>query len=168
MSIILALLAALFAALTSILAKIGIRDVDSNLATAIRTVVVLLMAFIIVIITGQWETVFAISRMSLVFLVLSGITTGLSWICFFKAIQIGDVSKVVPIDKSSVVITILLSFLMLQEPATPLIIVGGILITFGTLILIGRTSDTKKRGKEHNHTFCLPSYQRFLLLSQLS
>ncbi len=145
MSVILALLAALFAALTSILAKIGIRDVDSNLATAIRTVVVLLIAFIIVIITGQWDAVFTISRTSFVFLVLSGITTGLSWLCFFKAIQIGDVSKVVPIDKSSVVMTVLLSFLILQEAATPLIIAGSVFITIGTFILIGRTSDTKKR-----------------------
>lgn len=151
MSIILALLAALFAALTSILAKIGIRNVDSNLATAIRTVVVLLIAFIIVIITDKWDTVFTISRTSLVFLVLSGITTGLSWICFFKAIQIGDVSKVVPIDKSSVVITILLSFLILQESATPLIIAGSVFITIGTFVLIGRTSDIKKRKETHSY-----------------
>lgn len=144
MSIVLALLAAVFAALTGILAKIGIKNVDSNLATAIRTVVVLIMAFIVVAITGQLHAVSDVEGRALLFIVLSGITTGLSWLCFFKAIQIGDVSKVVPIDKSSIVITILLSFIVLQEPAPPLVILGGAIITAGTFILIGKTKSDKK------------------------
>lgn len=111
LSIILALLAAVFAALTGILAKIGIKDVNSNLATAIRTIVVLIMAFLMVLITGELKNIFVIDGKSYIFLVLSGLTTGLSWLCYFKAIQIGDVSKVVPIDKSSVILTILFSFL---------------------------------------------------------
>lgn len=146
MSIILALLAALFASFTAILAKIGIEKVDSNLATAVRTIVVVIMAFLMVLITGETESIFTISVKSYVFLILSGLTTGLSWIFFFKAIQIGDVSKVVPIDKSSVVLTILLSFIILREPATALVVSGGIIISIGTFVLIGR--DRKKTRKK--------------------
>ncbi|UQX55333.1 EamA family transporter [Cytobacillus pseudoceanisediminis] len=124
MSIILALLAAVFASFTAILAKIGIEKVDSNLATAVRTIVVVIMAYLMVVITGETESILTISVKSYIFLILSGLTTGLSWICFFKAIQIGDVSKVVPIDKSSVVLTILLSFIILREPATALVVSG--------------------------------------------
>ncbi|WP_019241884.1 MULTISPECIES: EamA family transporter [Bacillus] len=138
MSIVLALLAALFAALTGILAKIGIKNVNSNLATAIRTIVVLIMAFMMVVVSNQLDNIFLISTKAFIFLVLSGITTGLSWLCYFKAIQIGDVSKVVPIDKSSVVMTILLSFIILGEPATAMVIAGGTIITIGTFVLIGR------------------------------
>ncbi|WP_079510181.1 EamA family transporter [Mesobacillus jeotgali] len=146
MSIILALLAALFASFTAILAKIGIEDVDSNLATAVRTVVVVIMAFLMVVITGQTENILAVSTNSLIFLILSGLTTGLSWLAFFKAIQIGDVSKVVPIDKSSVVLTILLSFFILKEPATMPVVAGGVIISIGTFVLIGR--DKKKKAKK--------------------
>lgn len=153
MSIILALLAAVFAALTGILAKIGIKDVDSNLATAIRTVVVLVMAFLVVAVTGQLHAAFEVQGRALLFIVLSGITTGLSWLCFFKAIQIGDVSKVVPIDKSSIVITILLSFIVLQEPAPPLVILGGAIITAGTFILIGKTKSDKKVKVTQSYIF---------------
>ena len=145
MSIILALLAAIFAALTGILAKIGIKDINSNLATAIRTIVVLIMAFLMVLLSNQLDNIFLISLKSFVFIVSSGITTGLSWLCYFKAIQIGDVSKVVPIDKSSVVMTILLSFIILGEPVTAMVVIGGTLITIGTFVLIGRikkNSDT--------------------------
>ncbi|MBT2686703.1 EamA family transporter [Bacillus sp. ISL-47] len=147
MSIILALLAALFASFTAILAKIGIEDVDSNLATAVRTVVVVVMAFLMVVITGQTGSILTVSMNSYIFLVLSGLTTGLSWICFFKAIQIGDVSKVVPIDKASVVLTISLSFIILKEPATALVVSGGIVISIGTFVLIGKDKkkDTKKK-----------------------
>lgn len=148
MSIILALLAALFASFTAILAKIGIEKVDSNLATAVRTVVVVIMAFLMVVITGETESILTISAKSYIFLILSGLTTGLSWICFFKAIQIGDVSKVVPIDKSSVVLTIVLSFIILREPATLLVVSGGIIISIGTFVLIGR--DRKKKKKVFN------------------
>ncbi|HWJ77151.1 MAG TPA: GRP family sugar transporter [Niallia sp.] len=138
MSIILALLAAIFAALTGILAKIGIKEVNSNLATAIRTVVVVIMAFLLVVVTKQLDNVFQMSMKSFIFIVLSGLTTGLSWLCYFKAIQIGDVSKVVPIDKSSVIMTILLSFLLLGEPVTAMVVIGGTLIAIGTFLLIGR------------------------------
>ncbi|MGG4471229.1 GRP family sugar transporter [Paenibacillus alvei] len=138
MSILLALLAAIFAALTGILAKIGITNVNSNLATAIRTIVVLIMAFLMVLISNQFENIFLISIKSLVFIVLSGLTTGLSWLCYFKAIQLGDVSKVVPIDKSSVVMTMIFSFIILDEPVTGMVVIGGILITIGTFVLIGR------------------------------
>jgi transporter family protein len=149
LSIILALLAALFASFTAILAKIGIENVNSNLATAVRTVIVVIMAFVIVVITGQVDDLFTLTGYSLVFLILSGITTGLSWLFFFKAIQIGDVSKVVPIDKASVVLTILLSFIILQEPATPLVIAGGIIISIGTFVLIGKKKEGKKvRGAQ--------------------
>jgi bacterial/archaeal transporter family protein len=144
MSVILALLAALFAALTAILAKIGIENVNSNLATAVRTVVVLIMAFLMVVITKQTDALFEVSGEALFYLVLSGLTTGLSWLCFFKAIQIGDVSKVVPIDKASVVLTIILSFIVLQEPATTLIVAGGVIISVGTFVLIGRNKEKKK------------------------
>ena len=158
MSIILALLAAVFAAFTSILAKIGIQNVNSNLATAIRTIVVLLMAFIIVAVTDQLDAIFDVTGKALIFLILSGITTGLSWLCFFKALQIGDVSKVVPIDKSSVVITIVLSFIILREPVTLFVVIGGALITIGTFILIGRA---KKKEK-------VPISQSYILLAILA
>jgi bacterial/archaeal transporter family protein len=147
MSIILALLAALFASFTAILAKIGIEDVDSNLATAVRTVVVVIMAFLMVLITGQTENIMTVSTKSLIFLILSGLTTGLSWICFFKAIQIGDVSKVVPIDKASVVLTILLSFIILREPATASVVASGVIISIGTFVLIGKDK-RKSKGKK--------------------
>ncbi|WP_139891182.1 EamA family transporter [Bacillus sp. D386] len=153
MSILLALLAALFAALTSILAKIGINNVNSNLATAIRTFVVLIMAYAVVRITGQWDELYTIHPKAWIFIILSGITTGLSWLCFFKAIQIGDVSKVVPIDKSSVIITIILSFIILQEPLTPLVIAGGVVITIGTFILIGKREKKKKEGYLQSYIF---------------
>lgn len=150
MSIILALLAALFASFTAILAKFGMEDVDSNLATAIRTVVVVIMAFLMVLITGQTENIMEVSTKSLIFLILSGLTTGLSWICFFKAIKIGDVSKVVPIDKASVVLTILLSFIILREPATASIVAGGVIISIGTFVLIGKDKKKSKRKKGFN------------------
>ncbi len=150
MSIILALLAALFASFTAILAKFGMEDVDSNLATAIRTVVVVIMAFLMVLITGQTENIMEVSTKSLIFLILSGLTTGLSWICFFKAIQIGDVSKVVPIDKASVVLTILLSFIILREPATASVVAGGVIISIGTFVLIGKDKKKSKRKKVFN------------------
>jgi transporter family protein len=148
MSIILALLAALFASFTAILAKIGIEDVDSNLATAVRTIVVVIMAYLMVLITGQTGNIMAVSAKSLIFLVLSGLTTGLSWLAFFKAIQIGDVSKVVPIDKASVVLTILLSFVVLREPATMPVVAGGIIISLGTFVLIGKGKGKKKQRKK--------------------
>jgi len=127
---------AVFAALTSILAKIGIEGVNSNLATAIRTIVVLALAWGMVFITGAQSGIAVISKRSMLFLVLSGIATGLSWLCYFKAIQIGEVAKVVPIDKFSIVLTIILAFAVLGEPITSKAIIGGILITIGTFVMI--------------------------------
>lgn len=134
--IIYALLSALFAALTSILAKIGINGVDSNLATAIRTVVVLVMAWGLVFMTGVQKQISNIGARSWLFLVLSGIATGLSWLFYYRALQMGDASRVVPIDKSSVVISMVLAFIVLKEQLTWQAIVGGLLITAGTFVLI--------------------------------
>ncbi len=134
--VVYALLSALFAALTSILAKIGINGVDSNLATAIRTVVVLVMAWGLVFMTGVQKQISNIGARSWVFLVLSGIATGLSWLFYYRALQMGDASRVVPIDKSSVVISMVLAFVVLKEQLTWQSIVGGLLITAGTFVLI--------------------------------
>lgn len=136
MWIVYALLSALFAALTSILAKIGIENVNSNLATAIRTVVVLAMAWGIVFVTGKQYEISNIAQKSWIFLTLSGIATGLSWLCYYKALQIGEVSKVVPIDKFSLVISIVLAFFILGEAVNAKTIIGGLLITMGTFVLI--------------------------------
>lgn len=134
--VIYALLSALFAALTSILAKIGINGVDSNLATAIRTVVVLVMAWGLVFMTGVQKQISNIGARSWLFLVLSGIATGLSWLFYYRALQMGDASRIVPIDKSSVVISMVLAFVVLKEQLTWQAIVGGLLITAGTFVLI--------------------------------
>ena len=131
-----ALLSALFAALTSILAKVGIDGVNSNLATAIRTVVVVVMAWGMVFLTNAQNGIVEISRKSWMFLILSGLATGASWLCYYKALQIGDASKVVPIDKLSVVITLVLAFVFLHEQFTIRSLVGCILIGIGTLIMV--------------------------------
>lgn len=133
---ILALLSALFAALTSILAKIGINGVGSNLATAIRTGVVLLMSWGMVFLTNQQGGIGSISRKSWLFLILSGLATGASWLCYYRALQLGEASKVVPIDKLSVVITLALAFALLHEPFTAKSLIGAALITAGTLIMV--------------------------------
>ena len=130
-----ALLSALFAALTSILAKIGIESVNSNLATAIITVVVLVMAWGIVLITGKQNEITNIVPRSWLFLVLSGCATGLSWLFYYKALQMGDASKVIPIDKFSVVISMILAFVVLGEKANAKSLFGGAFIAIGTLIL---------------------------------
>jgi transporter family protein len=131
-----ALLSAVFAALTSILAKIGIENINSNLATAIRTIVVLILSWAIVFATGKHIDMANISRRSLLFLALSGIATGLSWLCYYRALQTGEASKVIPLDKLSVVIGILLAFVVLRETITIKAIIGGVLITAGTFVLI--------------------------------
>ena len=136
MWVVFALLSAVFAALTSIFAKIGIENVNSNLATAIRTVIVLVMAWLIVFATGKHQQIVDISTKSWVFLVLSGLATGLSWLCYFYALKIGEASKVVPVDKFSVVITMIMAFFLLGEVITTKTIIGGLLITAGTLVLI--------------------------------
>lgn len=132
---IFALLSAVFAALTSILAKVGIEGVNSNLATAIRTVVVVLMAWGMVFLTKQQSGIADISRKSWLFLILSGLGTGASWLCYYRALQIGEASRVVPIDKLSVVITLILAFVFLHEQFTSKSLIGVILITAGTLIM---------------------------------
>ena len=136
MWMILAILSAVFAALTSILAKIGIDGVNSNLATAIRTCVVLVLAWGMVFLTDTQSGLGSISRKSWLFLILSGLATGASWLCYYKALQMGDASKVVPIDKLSVVITLVLAFVFLHEKVSAKSILGCILITAGTLLMV--------------------------------
>lgn len=131
-----ALLSAVFAALTSILAKIGIDGVDSNLATAVRTVVVVIMEWGMVFLTSAQSGITEISKKSWIFLILSGLATGASWLCYYRALQVGDASKVVPVDKLSVVITLILAFVFLHEEFKPKSLIGCILITAGTLIMV--------------------------------
>ena len=133
---VLALLSAVFAALTSILAKVGVEGVNSNLATAIRTAVVLIMAWGMVFLTDAQGGLAGISRKSWVFLILSGLATGASWLCYYRALQIGQASKVVPVDKLSVVITLVLAFVFLHEKFTWKSIAGAVLITAGTLLMV--------------------------------
>ena len=133
---IFAILSSLFAALTSILAKIGIEGVNSNLATAIRTVVVVIMSWGMVFLTSAQKGISDISRKSWVFLILSGLATGASWLCYYKALQLGPASKVVPIDKLSVVITLVLAFLFLHEEFTAKSAIGCLLIGAGTLLMV--------------------------------
>ena len=133
---IFAILSAIFAALTSILAKVGIEGVNSNLATAIRTIVVVLMAWFMVFITGNQNGIVDISKKSWIFLILSGLATGASWLCYYKALQLGEASKVVPIDKLSIVITIVLAFIFFGEQITLKTLIGCCLIFTGTFIMI--------------------------------
>ena len=136
MDIVFAIFSAIFAALTAILSKIGISAVNSNLATAIRTTVVLLMAWIMVFMVGAQTGITQISRKSLIFLILSGLATGASWLCYYKALQLGAASKVVAIDKFSVVITLVLAFIILREQINIKSAIGAVLITLGTLCMI--------------------------------
>lgn len=136
MAYIYALISAIFAALTSILAKIGISDINSNLATAIRTTVVLVFSWLMVFVVGGQHDLGAISKKSLVFIILSGLSTGISWLAFYKALQMTDASKIVAIDKLSVVFTIIFAFLILGEVASKKAILGTILIGLGTLIMV--------------------------------
>ena len=136
MWLVFAVLSAVMAALTTILAKVGIEGVDSNLATAIRTMVVLAMAWGMVFITNAQSGLTKISARSWIFLILSGIATGISWLCYYRALQLGQASKVVPIDKLSVVITLVLAFLFLHEQFTAKSLIGCILIGVGTLIMV--------------------------------
>lgn len=131
-----AVLSAVFAALTSILAKIGIENVDSNLATAVRTVVVVAMSWLMVFVTNAQSGLTNISKKSWIFLILSGLATGASWLCYYKAIQMGEVSKVVPIDKMNVVITLILAVVFLHEDFNAKSIIGAVLITVGTLVMV--------------------------------
>ena len=136
MWLVFAILSAIFAALTSILAKVGIEGVNSHLATAIRTVVVVAMSWGMVFLTNSQNGITEISRKSWIFLILSGLATGASWLCYYRALQIGDASKVVPIDKLSVVITLVLAFVFLHEDFTIKSLIGCVLIGIGTLIMV--------------------------------
>ena len=136
MWLVFALLSAVFAALTSILAKVGIEGVNSNLATAIRTVVVLAMAWGMVFLTNAQSGITSIDKKSWLFLILSGLATGASWLCYYRALQTGEVSRVVPIDKLSVVITLVLAFVFLHESFTAKSLIGATLITAGTLVMV--------------------------------
>lgn len=136
MWLVLALLSAVFAALTSILAKVGIDGVNSNLATAIRTIVVVVMAWMMVFVTRTQGQITEISKKSWMFLILSGLATGASWLCYYKALQLGKASKVVPIDKLSIVLTLILAFVFLHEEFTRKSIIGCILIGAGTLLMV--------------------------------
>ena len=131
-----ALLSALFASLTAIFAKIGITGVNSNLATAIRTIIILMVAWGIVLARGEQKGITSLSKQNIIFLVISGVATGLSWIFYFKALQIGKVSQVAPVDKLSIALTIALSFLFLGEEVTRKTIIGALLIVAGTIVLI--------------------------------
>ena len=133
---ILALASSIFAAATSILAKVGISNVNSNLATAIRTAVVLVMSWGMVFLTGSQQGIGQIDKRSWLFLVLSGLATGASWLCYYKALQIGDVAKVVPIDKLSIVITVILAAILLHEQMTLRTVLGCVLISAGTLLMV--------------------------------
>lgn len=148
MWILFALGSAFFAGVTSILAKCGIRKTDSTVATAVRTVVVLAFSWLMVFIVGSQGTLSDTSVKTLLFLVLSGLSTGASWLCYFKALQLGDINKVVPIDKSSTVLTIILAFIFLNEKVTPIKIVGVLLIAVGTFMMIEKkdTSNEDKKG----------------------
>ena len=136
MWLVFALLSAVFAALTSILAKVGIDNVNSNLATAIRTVVVVAMSWLMVFLTNAQGGISQISAKSWVFLILSGLATGASWLCYYKALQLGSVSKVVPVDKLSVVFTLVLAFIFLHETFTLKSFIGCLLIGAGTILMV--------------------------------
>ena len=138
---------ALFAGATSILAKIGIEEVDSHLATALRTIVVLVFSWLMVFIVGSQNQLTAISIKSYVFLILSGMATGASWLCYFKALQLGDVNKVVPIDKSSTILTMILAFVFLKEDITVPMVIGMIAIGLGTYLMIQKKEEEQKQVK---------------------
>ena len=149
MWIVFAFGAALFAGLTSILAKCGIKNTDSNVATALRTIVVLIFSWIMVFISGSQSTLTSINTKTLVFLILSGIATGASWLCYFKALQIGDVNKVTPIDKSSTILTMIMAFILLGEEITLIKAIAMVLIGTGTYLMITKKENVKVEKKNN-------------------
>lgn len=163
---------AIFAGLTSILAKIGIKQTDSNVVTAIRTVVVLVFAWAMVFLAGSWHTIGSISVHTFIFLILSGLATGASWLCYFKALQMGDVNKVAPIDKSSTVLTMLLAFLFLGEKLTVLKGISVLLIFTGTMLMIARSKKVGKQRENGEKKTYVPDdkggHSRWLLYAVLS
>ena len=144
---------ALFAGLTAVLAKIGVRDVDSNLATALRTVVVLAFSWLMVLIAGAWQPLSSIEGRALLFLALSGLATGASWLCYFRALQLGEVNRVAAVDKSSTVLTMLLAFILLGEPLSSNMVLGMILILGGTYLMIERQSGEDATPKNKSWLF---------------
>jgi len=144
MWILYAFASAFFAGITAILAKIGIKNTDSNLATAIRTIVILLFSWLMVFIVGSFNTITELSTKTIIFLILSGLATGLSWLCYFKALQIGNVNKVTPVDKSSTILTMILAMIFLGEKITILKLVCVLLIGIGTYLMIEKKEDTKQ------------------------
>ncbi len=144
---------AFFAGITAILAKIGIRNTDSNLATAIRTIVILIFSWLMVFIVGSQSTIYDISGHTLVFLILSGVATGVSWLCYFKALQLGNVNKVTPIDKSSTVLTMILAFIFLGEKVTWIKLIGMIAIGIGTYMMITKKECQAKEVKGNRWLF---------------
>lgn len=144
---------AFFAGITSILAKVGIKKTDSNLATAIRTVVVLLFSWLMVFIVGSQNTIGSVSGRSLVFLVLSGLATGASWLCYFRALQLGTVNKVTPVDKSSTILTILLAFIFLKETPKPLSVAGTVLLAVGIYLMIQKKQQEPEDAKSGSWLF---------------
>lgn len=142
MWIIFAVLSAFFAGLTSILAKCGIKNVDSNLATAVRTIVILIFSWIMVFVTSVFDEIYFLDKKTVLFLILSGLATGGSWLCYFKALQIGDINKVTPIDKSSTVLTMILAIVFLGEGVTILKLISMVLISFGTYWMIDKKAST--------------------------
>lgn len=150
--LVLAFASSIFAALTSIFAKIGIKDIDSDYATAVRTIVVMMMSVVVVLVSGSYAAIGNVAPRSLVFLVLSGLATGGSWLCYFKAIQMGDVNKVVPIDKSSVVLTMVIAFLFLGESFGVFSFIGLVAIFAGTMLMIEK-KDVPAGQKKHESWF---------------
>ena len=153
MWIIYSFLSAFFAGITSILAKCGIKNTSSSLATAIRTIIVLLFSWIMVFITGSQDDIYNIDSQSLILLILSGIATGVSWLCYFKALQTGDINKVIPIDKSSTVLTILLSFTLFQESLSYKKVIGVILIGLGTYMMIQKKANSYSSKNKNDSWF---------------
>ena len=139
---------AFFAGITAILAKCGIRKTDSTVATAVRTIVVLLFSWLMVFVVGSQDQLGSIDPNTWLFLILSGLATGASWLCYFRALQLGDINKVVPVDKSSVILTMLLAFLFLQEPITPFGGIGVVLIAAGTFLMIEKKDVDQKEGQK--------------------
>ena len=156
---------AFFAGATSILAKIGVKDVDSHVATAIRTIVVLIFSWLMVFIVGSQGTIADISTRTFIFLILSGLATGASWLCYFKALQLGDVNKVVPIDKSSTILTMLLAFIILGEKLTSIKVISMLLIGFGTYLMIEKKKESKN---VHGNKYLLFAFGSALFASLTS
>lgn len=151
MWVALAFASAMFAGLTSILAKCGIKKTDSNVATAIRTIVVLIFSWIMVFIVGAQSGITAVNTKSWVFLILSGLATGASWLCYFKALQIGDINKVVPIDKSSTILSILLAFIFLHEEISTIKLIAVVLIGIGTYLMIQKKESLRQNERVGNN-----------------